>query len=546
MRFGRIPVLQAEGAILGHRVIAGDRVLKKGHRLDLNDLEMLAASGVRDIMAGQLEPDDVLEDVAAQRIADSLVGGHTKTTEAFTGRSNLYATEHGVLILDRQTIDEINSLHESVTLATLAPFHVVRPRQLIATVKVIPLAAPEAIVREATALVARIDAKISVAPFRRKSLALVSTRLPDTKLSVLQKAENIIEERLTGMDASLDRVTVCDHHERQVAAEILGAAEAGADIVLIFGASATIDRSDSVPQGIIDAGGSIVHFGMPVDPGNLMVIGNLEYQSRKIPVIGLPSCARSPKLNGVDWILQRLIADLQITSSDVMQMGVGGLLKEMAGRPSPREARNAGDGMQSIPHIAAIVLAAGQSQRMGRENKLLALIDGRPMISHAVQAALDSQASETIVITGHERVEVEEALSGADLTFVHNPEFEQGLSTSLKAGLAEVSEEADGIIILLGDMPDVTSRHVDKIIASYNATEAREICVPMMHAKRGNPVLFGSRFFSEIMDLSGDVGARHLIGENSDVVVEVDLDDPAILTDLDTQEALKERQGKKT
>jgi molybdenum cofactor cytidylyltransferase len=254
-------------------------------------------------------------------------------------------------------------------------------------------------------------------------------------------------------------------------------------------------------------------------------------------VIGVPSCARSPKVNGFDWVLQRLLAKLSVSGADIARMGAGGLLKEIPSRPTPREGSAAA--APRAPSIGAIVLAAGQSRRMGSVNKLLETVGDAPMVRRVVQNVLASDVAETVVVLGHEAERVREALAGLDVRFVVNADYAQGLSTSLKAGLEALAESRDGAIVCLGDMPLVAPRHVDRLIAAFDPVEGRGICVPVVEGKRGNPVLWARGYFAEMMEVQGDVGARHLLGQFADDVCEVDMGDRAVMTDIDTPEALK-------
>jgi molybdenum cofactor cytidylyltransferase len=327
----------------------------------------------------------------------------------------------------------------------------------------------------------------------------------------------------------------CEHDESAVAAAILDLKRAGAEMVFVAGASAITDRRDVIPAANERAGGRIDHFGMPVDPGNLLLLGRLSDDSH---VLGLPGCVRSPKLNGFDWVLQRLIADLPVTAADIMRMGAGGLLKEILTRPQPRAGSETAAAKPPGARIAAVVLAAGRSSRMGAANKLLADVDGVPMVRRVVEATLASAARPVIVVTGNEQGKVQAALRGCKVTFVHNPTFAEGMSTSLKAGLAALPDTSAGALICLGDMPMVTPTVLDRLTAAFNPDEGRAICVPTWNGKRGNPVLWARRFFSDMADLAGDVGAKHLIGEHAELVAEVAMPDDAVLTDIDTPEAL--------
>ncbi len=269
---------------------------------------------------------------------------------------------------------------------------------------------------------------------------------------------------------------------------------------------------------------------MPVDPGNLMLIGSARGQ----PLIGAPGCARSPKENGFDWVLMRLLAGLPVSRSDITGMGVGGLLMEIVTRPQPRDEPVKADGRR----IAAIILAAGRSTRMGGPNKLLAEIGGRPLVRIAVDEALASSAQPVIVVTGHQREKVEAALEGLKVQRVHNPDFAEGLSTSLKTGLAAVPDNVDGAIVCLGDMPQVDAALIDRLAAAFDPERGALIVVPTVDGKRGNPVVWSRRFFHELATLEGDVGARHLIARYPEAMTEVQVSGHAALVDVDTPEAL--------
>ena len=188
--------------------------------------------------------------------------------------------------------------------------------------------------------------------------------------------------------------------------------------------------------------------------------------------------------------------------------------------------------------IGAVILAAGSSARMGT-NKLLIEIDaGRPIVARVADAAIDAGLSPVVVVTGHEAERVRAALAGSLVTFAHNPRYKDGLAESLKTGLAALPDEVAAALICLGDMPDVDAGHMTRIVSAFDPEGGGEICVPTWQGKRGNPVLFARRFFGEMMNLSGDVGARGLIAANPDLVREVSMEDDAVVTDLDTAAAM--------
>ncbi len=534
MIFGDLPLAQTEGAILAHSVRAGGLVFNKGRVLSARDIADLNAAGVNSVIVAIPEAGDVGEDSAANMLARACAGNNITCGAAFTGRANLFAATDGLAVLERTLVDRINLIDESITIATVSPHDPVEKGQMVATIKIIPFATPREKLEQALALLKL--PLLRVAPWRGRRVGLASTLLPGGKKSLLDKNLQALTGRLVHMGDNPVLERRCPHDANAVAKTIRELMDAGCSPVFIFGASAIVDRRDVIPAGIELAGGEVLHVGMPVDPGNLLLLGRVG----DVPVIGLPSCARSPKLNGFDWVLQRLMADVPVTPTDIMHMGAGGLLKEIPTRPQPRAGR--APQMRKAPRIAALVLAAGHSSRMGQENKLLIRIDGQPMIARVAGQIAAAGLDPCIVVTGHEADAVRAALAETNITLAHNSDYAQGLSGSLRTGLQALPKNVDGVLVCLGDMPDVRAAHLQKLIAAFDPVEGRAICVPTFQGKRGNPVLFGAQFFVEMMMVAGDTGAKHLIGEHGDLVCEVAMDDAAILLDLDTPQAMSDYQ----
>jgi molybdenum cofactor cytidylyltransferase len=529
MIFAEVDVTTAEGALLAHSVKAAGISFRKGRRLSAADVAALSAAGQTTVMAVRLEPDDVPEDEAAQAIAGMVAGAHLSPAAPFTGRANLLADTPGLLVVDQARLDALNMVDEAVTLATLAPFDLLTTGDMAATVKIIPFAVPRSVLNRCLAVAGQRGPILRLAPLKSRRVGLIQTRLPGIKESVLDKTFEITNQRLAGLHCRPATERRCAHKTADLKTAIAGLDDV--DLLLIAGASAITDRRDVIPAAITASGGEIVHFGMPVDPGNLLLLGRLGDR----PVLGLPGCARSPKVNGFDWVLRRLIADLPIGRSDIMRMGAGGLLKEIVTRPQPR---NEPATAPRAPRVAAIVMAAGRSSRMGGANKLLTEVAGQTMVARAVDAVLASRARPVVVVLGHEAAKVRAAIGDRPVTIVENPAFASGMASSLKAGLVALPADIDGALVCLADMPRVDPHVLDRLISAFNPMEARAICLPVWEGKRGNPVLWARRFFPEMGSLAGDVGARHLIGQYAELVAEVPMPDDAVLLDIDTPEAL--------
>lgn len=529
MKFGDLPLSQADGAILAHSLKLKSGVVKKGMRLTRSHLALLKEAGYEEVLAARLDPDDIPENEAAARLADALCGYGLKRAESSTGRANIHSTRDGLLLIDYDRVNRINIIDERITIATLEPFTSVSPGQLAATIKIIPYAVPEFILSDTIELTESLEPVLRVKNFRPKKTALLMSSLPGADGKLLEKGKRATAERLARFGSAIDSERTVPHNVKAIAGALVELSEDHPDLILILGATAIADRSDVVPSALIEAGGEIEQFGMPVDPGNLLLLGAIG-QTR---IVGIPGCARSPKLNGFDWVLERIHADLTITSRDIARMGVGGLLKEIPSRPQPREAP-----LAAVPaaqrKVYGLVLAAGQSRRMGEDNKLLVTLGNKSLIRHVTDALKAASVEGIFVVTGHERGKIETELAGHNFQFVHNPLYAAGLSSTLKTGIAALPADADGVLVCLGDMPLTGSDVLNALITAFGEAPGATICVPTYHGKNGNPVLWPRSCFSEIMELQGDVGARSLIGLHAETVVKVPVRSDSILIDVDT------------
>lgn len=532
MKFGPVAVGAAENALLVHNLTLDGRRFRKGQRLTAQDIGFLQQAGVEQVVVARLEADDITEDEAAAALADAVCGAGIGLKGPSTGRVNLYAARNGIFAFDVERLNAVNQAHESLTIATIEPFSPVTEQQMVATIKVIPLTVQK---KHLAASLAAAGDLLQVLPFVRRRAGLLQTVLPGSKTGILDKTSAVLAEKLGAYGAAIVTELRCRHDEEDVCQALRSLFAAGLDLILFVGASAIADRCDVLPSAMVSAGAEIEHYGMPVDPGNLML---LAYKDR-LPVLALPGSARSPKQSGFDRILPRLAADIRVRAKEIMNMGAGGLLKEIPGRPLPRAQIVPAPEPAQKKRIAALLLAAGQSRRMGQSNKLLIDIDGQAMVVKVAEALARAPVDPVLVVLGHEAPRVRDALQAfSDFRFLHNPDFARGLSTSLRTGLAAVPEESDAVLVCLGDMPLLRAGHIEKLIDAFDPLEGRAICVPTYRGKRGNPVLWARRFFAEMREVGGDVGSRHLLGDYAELVHEVEIGEQAVVLDIDSPEAL--------
>lgn len=324
---------ETENAIVAHSIQFRDRKLKKGHIISRDDIEALKKEGIGSIVVARLEDGDIGEDTAAAGITEALGNKSLGPGKAFTGRCNLYSKIRGLLRIRRTVIDQINKVDESVTIATLRDYSVVEADELVTTVKIIPFAVRSDDLETCLEVIKNNSPVIEVLPFKPRRVGLIQTILPGTKENILDKTYEVLTRRVENLDSKIISELRVEHDESRLVNAIDTLIENNVDMLMIVGASAIVDRRDVIPAAIEKSGGEILHYGMPTDPGNLLLLA----RHQDIPVLGLPGCARSPKRNGLDLVLERLAVDIHVTSSDIMLLGTGGLLKEISIRPQPRK-----------------------------------------------------------------------------------------------------------------------------------------------------------------------------------------------------------------
>ena len=336
MKFGPVPLDQAEGRILGHNVAGpdGKRLLRKGKALRREDVESLRGLGRRAVYVAELEPGDVEENVAAQRIAQSALGPGLRLSGPSTGRVNLVSTVLGVVRFASERLRVVNA-SEGVTIASLASQAVVRPGQTVATVKVIPYAVPEDEVERAEAVAREGGPLLRVDALPRRRVGLVLSGSPSVRAQLTESFTPLVERVAALGSDVVERAyaTLEDERGEEALAEtLLRQRRLPVDLIVLAGETAIMDRHDITPRAVERAGGRIVSVGAPVDPGNLLMLAYID----DVPVLGAPGCARSRKVNVVDWVLPRLLVGDRLSREDIIAFGAGGLLEDVPERPLPR------------------------------------------------------------------------------------------------------------------------------------------------------------------------------------------------------------------
>lgn len=328
MKFTNFNLSKANGVILAHTIRLDGIKINKGTTLGIKELGLLQAVGIGSILGAQLDPDDIHENDAALDVAIALCGSHLTVGKAKRGRVNLIAKQQGVVVIDKSMVDAVNLSQTSVTIATLPEFSNTQENQIVATIKVIPFAVNNHIIDKCVAILTHSitcsrNRAISIKAYQQHQIGLILTRNEETKATVLDATQKVTKQRLICLGNKLDYHIRCLHRPQRIRLAFQKMLTQQCDLIIVCGASVTVDVADIIPTTIVALGGRIEQFGMPVKPGNMLLLGYISTST----VIILPGCSRSPKLNGFDWVLQRYLSHTELNQNVIRQMGVGGLIK---------------------------------------------------------------------------------------------------------------------------------------------------------------------------------------------------------------------------
>lgn len=337
MKFGPVPLAEAEGKILGHNIAGPDgrRALRKGKPLSAADVERLRQLGRATVYVAEMEADDVDEDTAARRIAQAVGGKGLRLSGPSTGRANLYATTLGLVRVDVDRLIQLNAC-AGVTLATLPTNIAVNEGKMVATMKILPYAIAETTLRQAEEIAGAGEPLIRVDALQSRAVALILSGSPSARERIVRSFETALRQRLEALGSTITSVDFVPLEEESSESDLVEMVQqqvaAGLDMIILAGETAIMDCGDIAPRAVERAGGEVTCFGAPVDPGNLLMLAYLG----RVPVLGAPGCARSPKDNIVDLVLPRLLAGDRLTQADIIALGHGGLLEDVPERPMPR------------------------------------------------------------------------------------------------------------------------------------------------------------------------------------------------------------------
>jgi len=531
MKIEHLDPKESQGSILAQSYNLSERKLSKGTRVSKAIVELLNKENIKTILCAVPHENDMDEDAAAEAISNAIDRNRLYAEEASTGRVNFRTPALGVVRYNRELIKKINLVDESIAFSIVEHNQLLAKNDLIATLKIIPFFVSKIYVEQVVTLLSKYEI-FKIHRLEEKKVEFIQTYYDWQKRSIFKATSNVTRSRLDALGCLLEKETLIPHDHESLCSEIKSSLDSGAQVLLISGASAITDRSDYIPKAILSVGGEIIQYGLAVDPGNLLLIGQIGGTT----VIGMPGCARSPKLNGFDWVLQLLMANIPITKEELADMGAGGLLMEIASRPLPRALSKSVNKREK--KIMGVILAAGNSTRMGKDNKLLRNVGDASLVRNTAVEMLNSDVDSCSIVLGYQSDKVAEVIKDLNINLILNPFWQEGQASSLKAALNTLDDTYSDLLIMLGDLPGVKSRHINRVIEEHLLTNNRrsKITIPSFNGKKGNPVIWGRSFFPDLLNLEGDVGGRALFNHHPAAINLLDMDDPAVVTDTDTPE----------
>lgn len=507
--------------------------MAKGTQITAEMIAQLQAADVRTITVAQLDTNDVHEDKAAHELALALGGKHVTLSTARTGRVNLHADAEGLFSFDRDSLLALNAVDERITCATLDENRWVTKGRMLATIKIIPYAVPRVQLDKVLDIVADTGQQLSIHPAHPKTVALIQTRLSSLKESVLDKTFEVTRQRLRQRGSLLLMERRCEHTVKSLCATIEDVMKHTPDCLMIAGASAISDRADVIPQSIEQAGGNVQRFGVPIDPGNLLLLAEIEGTT----VLGAPGCARSPKDNGLDRVLDRLVCELPVHNEWLNTLSIGGLLDEDVTRPALRREVSPMRSGAVKRQIGALVLAAGNARSTERNipspasKSPLDMWRGTPIVEQVLDQVQTMAFEKTVVVTGQNHTDIADLLVQDATLLVNNPDWEKGLGYSIATGMKQMLD-CDAVIVFLGNTPPVLAGTVEQLQQHYLTHPETRMLVPKHEGTSGNPVLISNVFFDALLALRGESGARFIQRCYPDSVQYLTVDDPMIVATL--------------
>ncbi len=519
---------QIKSAILGHGLVWNNQKFPKSSPLE-NFLNNAEIPENYQFHVAYPDNNDWHEQKITEQLANDFLGENIKCEITKSGRVNFIAKIDGILHFNTENLDKFNELTPEITMATRPYCTQIYQGEIVASCKIIPYFVAGNIVKKSMVLAKK--SCLNISPLQGGKAHLIFTYLEEIPPQKLQKSAQIFQKRLLKYNYEVGKISNVRHHCQELSEFLTQIPPKDFDLIAIMGAVSIADINDIVPKALINCGGKIIRYGMPVDPGNLLLLGEIS----NCPFLGLPGCAKSPKFNGLDFILQRLAARINITSKDIAQLGKIGLLPENYDRGALRAVNYP---VASKPLIA--ILAAGKGERMAQDlAKPLTIFRDKALLEWVIDNINQALPSKDIIIIVNDSPQgkqVQEFCLTKQYKFIINNQYNEGIASSLRLAVNYASQTHSALMVFLADMPNITPKTIATIWQEFQRDTQNIMAVqPKFGSQLGHPVVFNPRIFSELAKLSGDTGAKTFMENLSDYRRIIDTLDAGVIQDGDTK-----------
>ena len=535
MRLEEVEINRAQGLRLVEELMLNGQLLPKNHALDNDDISLLKQNGKKSVYGAWAENGDIDFDTALGVVAAKISGTNLGFRIDERGFCEIAATSGGLLEVYTDRVLKFNRLCPYFILNTIAPFQMVAPGEIIARLEIMVPVLPQEVVDNIVLALSGNDSLLAVRDLKTQDAALLYTRFYHTE----EETEHLGEvfekliETYQPMNLVFNQEMTAEHTIDDIAGALEALIHSPAQIIFILPSIRNYTSQDVVSSAISSIADDILCPQLPVFGGSDMIIATKKnkkiiclpynYAYMDIPAIEnvLKLAIVKPKLQSFDFThpltpLIETISTLRDTSSLIQGKAHDGKNKA------------------SVP---AVVLAAGQGKRLGT-NKLLADINGEPLVVKAVRAAVQSNASPVFVVTGYQAEEIESALENFDVNLVRNPNYYTGIKTSIDLGLKSVPDFCDGTLIIPADMPHLTPEFLKKMIAKFKKKNEKQLILAEKNYIKSNPVIWSKALYNVADLVPENADIRPIFMEHADYTTLVkgsahDLLDVNFQSDLD-------------
>ena len=532
MKYGEFKINQSEGVILCSDIALGGFFLPKGHKITQEDIALFKGFDIYSVFGVLFEDGDVDFRTAQQQIAAQICGSGLGYANDSGGICQIVAAYDGVFTVDDVRLDKFNGFNDNIVLNVIKSYTAVKSGDIVAELEIIPPLITEKDVDDMMFRLSGNDNLLSVSKTNEKKAVLLYPHLLN------DEAENkhftsVVMKLVTNLgDAGLvfEREVNSRYNKDAVADSLFDAYTLGADVVFVLSPLKSIGRNDIIASAVNAAVDEIVNFSVPVVSASELILA----QKNNTKVIVVPFAYDLVDSSEIDRLMKRAIFSEYLSEAMFVRKHSGYITSGLVADEQMNKHLIMPKGQSSAgkADIGIVVLAAGQGRRAGLNKLMTEGKDGLPLFLRAVNAAIASKARPVFVVTGYRHEELEEWLDKLDVNVLYNPAYASGIRTSIAMGLKSVPSSCDGAILLPADMPNIEAADLNKLIAKFDKTSDKQVCLLAHKGVKSNPVLWSKSLYDQADIVPENAAMRAVFVEHADYTKVTEIKDAKKLRDV--------------